>query len=961
MKKYWLMSGLFMVSFCTMAQSVARPERSEIRGTPRILHYTRDDFHGDSQFWTMCQDQDGILYFGNNDGALVFDGARWYKVLLPNNSSVRSLFYSSDGTVYAGGFNEFGTIERDAFGDYFYQSLTGQLRTEELNFENVWSIHEAQEHVVFRSFNKLIAMSDNKAFTIPVTNCYTSTVIDDQLLLVDAQGMKALDLVSLDFSLLIPSELVNQSISAVLPGFREKQLLVITKPGNAFLYDSNTQKAQFFKRFLNPESGNQILSAIKTTGGNYFLGTLSTQIIILDQNGEVVSVNEPSLMLQDNTVLNLFESNEGNIWALLNNGIDCINVTSPVSTLYENASIFDVLIHGGRIYGATNQGVIVSERIIQNPDFSSLSFRKLPGLEGQTWTLQNFQDKIICSHDRGIFVVSEKGVTRVEGLSGVWKVIPIADKPNHYLACKYNGMSMIEYTPEAGFQKLYDIEGFDESSRDIIQGEEPGVFWVCHGYKGVFRLKMDKDYKRVVGLEHYRESGLPSPFSINVFRWQGELVFTTNGGIYSYNPESNTFEAHHTLNELMGTDLNVRKLLQYEDKTWFIHDDELGFFRQGQDQTLEKGLFLELKGTFNRGMECIMPVNSQNVLVGTTSGLFAYNLAFEESGTYRETLITGVSYQMNAERILCALNSSPARLSVKTSGLRFEFSAPRLKDQTRIQYTYKLDGMDEAWSVWTSEPFKEYTQLYPGKYTFRVRSRSLLGETASETAYAFVILPVWYQTTHAYVLYVTILMLGLFVSRKLVRKKIHREKDKTRSEEKKKQKVLELEIQQMRLEREKERIEKDKELLEEDVIHKSKELANYTMLLARKRELLTELRDELTEFKPLTKNEKSRSMIRQLIRKIGMHLSDEEHLQVFQTNFERVHHEFFNELKAQYPDLTTKELQLCALVKMNLTNKEIAPILNISIRGVETARYRLRKRLSINDNMVEFLEKLAQH
>ena len=75
---------------------------------------------------------------------------------------------------------------------------------------------------------------------------------------------------------------------------------------------------------------------------------------------------------------------------------------------------------------------------------------------------------------------------------------------------------------------------------------------------------------------------------------------------------------------------------------------------------------------------------------------------------------------------------------------------------------------------------------------------------------------------------------------------------------------------------------------------------------------------------------------------------------------ERVHHEFFTQLKATFPDLTAKELQLCAFVRMNLTNKEIASILNISVRGVETARYRLRKRLGMSqeDDMAQFLEKL---
>ena len=56
-----------------------------INGSPRIIHYTRKEFNGDPQFWTMCQDKEGVLYFGNNDGALIFDGEQWQKIALPNN------------------------------------------------------------------------------------------------------------------------------------------------------------------------------------------------------------------------------------------------------------------------------------------------------------------------------------------------------------------------------------------------------------------------------------------------------------------------------------------------------------------------------------------------------------------------------------------------------------------------------------------------------------------------------------------------------------------------------------------------------------------------------------------------------------------------------------------------------------------------------------------------------------
>lgn len=956
---FLFISGINSLVWAQQSELI-RTSSYDIKGTPRIIHYSRKDFNGDPQIWDMTQGPDGIMYFGNNDGTLIFDGARWQILQIPNNSSIRSLKTTKDGKIYIGGFNDFGTIEKDEYGNYSYQSLFGMLRPEDRNLENIWDIHEVQGHMIFRSFTQLVGISGNKAFTVPVQNFYYSADVNDQLYLADPEGIKQLDLKTKGLkTLILGSQLANEQIAEIVSGDNTNELLIFVQNGAAYKYliDSNT--LEFLRNYLEPGSNNQVISGLKSSSGNIFLGTLSNQIIVLDQSGEIIPIENDFMALQDNTVLNLYESNEGNIWALLNNGIDCINITSPVSSLFQNASVFDVLIRGGRIYASTNQGVYVSDHIVQSANFSSLKFKKVPGTEGQSWSLQFYEGEILACHDRGVFKISDGISERIEGSTGAWKVIPIRGKENHYFMCTYTGIYLMTYLPDYGFKILYRYEGFNESSRDIMQGDEPGVFWVCHGYKGIFKVQFDNNYERVISVSSFQKESLPSPYNINVFRWNGEIIFTTNTGIYQYDPSTDKFKLHPELNEHFGTTENVRKLLQFEDKTWFVQNDEAGYFTE-KDQTLQKGLFLELKGTFNRGMECIHPINSTNVLIGTTTGLYAYDLTFHTSQKPTSALISRIAYHLNDSLQLASL-SQMLYLPTEANSIRFDFSAPQLKDQTNIQYSYKLEGIDENWSGWTESATREYTTLFPGKYTFLVRARSLIGEYANPVGYTFTVLPVWYLNKWALTSYVFISIGLILISRKLLKRKIEKERQKTRKEEKKKQDVLEIEIQKIKLEREKERIEKDKQVLEEDVIFKSKELANYTMLLVKKRELLTELRDDLNEMKEFAKNEKSKLLVRNLMRKIGIHLNSEEHIHVFEANFERVHHAFFQELKTHFPDLTSKELRLCALVKMNLTNKEIAPILNISLRGVETARYRLRKRLSLDqdENMVEFLEKLA--
>jgi AraC family chitin signaling transcriptional activator len=936
-----------------------------ISGAPRVIHYTKKQFNGDPQFWTMCQDRDGVLYFGNNDGALIFDGERWQTVRLPNNSSIRALKTSKDGTVYAGGFNELGIIRKNNFGQYHYESLTGLLRPEDRNIENIWQIDEVQGHMVFRSFRMLIAISNNKAVTLPTSSVfYYSSVVDNTLYVKDSEGLKSLDLRSMEFRLLFdPRTLNGEDLLVVLPGFQD-ELLAITKHGSVFKIDSARQRATFWQKFIPENSSNLITCAIRSSTGNYYLGTLSTQVLTLSKNGDQLTARNAFPALQDNTVLNLFESSEGNIWALLNNGIDYIDITSPVSTLFENASIYDALPVENSMYLATNQGVLFAPSVGKDTR-TRIGFENINGLEGQAWLIQKFQGRVLCSHDRGLFLLEGNSFKQIPDAKGVWKVIEIKSKPGHYLVCAYDGLFLMQYDPTKGFEIKHKLEGFNESSRDILQSDEPGVFWVCHGYKGVFRIRIDDSFRRVVSLEHFKDkNGLPSPFNINVFRWKNEIIFTTNHGIYTYHAGDNKFLPHRFLTDLFGTALNVRKLFQHGDKTWFVHDNEVGYFVTDAPQpVLEKGLFLQLRGSFNPSMECIVPLSENNVLIGTNVGLYAFNLVYDASVRKTKTLLTMVSYRQPSAQVFCPLSSSREYRQVfpfNTSGIVFSFSAPGFQDRMNIQYSYKVEGIDDQWSPWQQTSQKEYSLLRPGKYVFRVKARSLLGETADETAYYFEIMPAWYQTGWAIAAYCVLALACLAVVTSLVKRRIKHEREKTLAEEKEKRKVLELEIERIKLEREKEEIKKDKDQLEEDVIYKSKELANYTMLLVKKRELLIEMHDELNALKELARNDTSRQKLRELTKKINANLQNEEHIQVFEANFERVHHVFFTELKTSFPDLTQKELRLCAFVRMNLTNKEIASILNISVRGVETARYRLRKRLSLNheEDMVDFLEKL---
>jgi DNA-binding CsgD family transcriptional regulator len=172
-----------------------------------------------------------------------------------------------------------------------------------------------------------------------------------------------------------------------------------------------------------------------------------------------------------------------------------------------------------------------------------------------------------------------------------------------------------------------------------------------------------------------------------------------------------------------------------------------------------------------------------------------------------------------------------------------------------------------------------------------------------------------------------------------------------------------LELEKLKLKHDKEEIHKDKLTLQGDIIDKSKELANYTLLLSQKKNIFGELSNDLKLLRDMLKSEEARRKITEIFQKLNQHKIGEEFMEIFDVNFEKIHHDFFEKLKKIDPSLTKRELRLCAFVKMDLTNKEISPLLNISTRGIESARYRVRRKLNVQheDNFVAFLENLAKN
>jgi hypothetical protein len=460
-----------------------------------------------------------------------------------------------------------------------------------------------------------------------------------------------------------------------------------------------------------------------------------------------------------------------------------------------------------------------------------------------------------------------------------------------------------------------------------------GNVWIVNPYRGLYCIRLDADVQQITDVYSFKKSdGLPSEFKLDVEEFDNQIVIKSEDRFFYYNARENRFEPYERTDNplLIPGDFRLKSGWQND---WFkIYRNHLSYIN-GNRQT---DFNLALAPDF----ESIILLRKDLYLFGLDDGYALVRRADLEKATQvratPEVIIhTAVASNRQKSRFWNAMNK--IFLPPAANNLHFVFSQP-MYHQTPM-YSYLLEGYDTEWSAWQTLPEKEFTRLPPGSYTFKVRAK-----TASQPAlFHFTIQPHWYQTGWAALLCLLLVgLIGWLVERwHQHRLKVHR---KIMEEEKERQ-------------MEEHRIKTANERLQSDVIIKSKELANSAMNLIQKNEILAKIKEELQALRTSAEANLNGRHYQKITHLIDAHISSNHDWQIFEMNFNQVHEQFFKKLKIDFPELTPGDLKLAAYLKMNLSSKEIAPLLNISLRSLENKRYRLRRKLNLPEevNLTEFM------
>lgn len=941
-------------------------------GTPPITNFAKSEFDAGTQNWCIAQDENGIVYFGNNKGLLQFNGKTWQTFPLPNFTIVRSVSIANPNKVFVGGQNEFGYFETAASGEREYYTLTTDVPELNINFEDVWQTFVIDNKYYFCSEKAIFKLENGECDAIvPDEGKFENFFFLNDKLFVQVRevGIYSVDGLALTLDLKA-SELPKDRIVSILNGRQNEKLFITFSNGILIWSDDGLSEwdcpaSSFIK-------DQKAYCAIALEDGRYAIGTTQNGVIVINEDGDIESHINKEKGLQNNTILCIYEDLSKNLWLGLDNGIAYIEISSPFKFIGSVEGIegtgYAAIAKNGVLMLATNQGLYTKPFPEDSGHIQPSKFTQVKESKGQVWGISELENELIINRHEQTLIYRDSALYPMSPVDGAWDFYPLKSQPNYALQGTYNGFYYYEKTnsdTSGAWVLKGKLKGFDESAR-IFQEDKSGNIWISHAYRGLYRLTFNSapfelEEVKVFGYEQ----GLPNNLYINSSSIRGELIYTTPSGIYNYDIERDTFFVQQDLTQLLGSNRSVNRIIEDNlGNIWFSMEDQFGVIKiqeQGVFNDVEIYRFDELQDDLVDGFEQIYAFDTQNTFIAAENGFIHYDGTSNHNPNFLFDLeINRVTNVSNNDSTLFVSGFSDTFSEIilpsNINALSFLFNAPSYSQLNNIKYRYKLEGLDNEWSQWTERNDKDYTNLGNGTYSFLVEAKNSFGKISNQASFQFEILPPWYASTIARIIYVCLGFLGLFAIFRAISireaKKTHAFKEEQTEKLERKEAEFKKEVSR----NESELIKLRNEKLSLDIKHRNSELASTTMHLVQKSEILIKIKSDLNELGKEAPNE-LKQKVKQIERTIEADVRLDKNWERFETYFDQVHQNFFKQLRSAYPELTPKDQKLCAYLRMNLTTKEIAPLLNISVRGVEISRYRLRKKMGLdsNTNLVSYI------
>ena len=780
------------------AASPASPDaRGGEAGRPFVRHYLPREYGALEQNWAIAQDDRGVVYVGNNAGLLEYDGTSWRLITVPNRSVVRSLVNDGHGRIYLGAVNDFGYLAPGEGGATRFVSLLQHVPPENRAFGDVWRTLLAPDGIYFQSQQYLFRWADGRIRVWKPLSRFHRAAVAEGVIYVGQPETGLMKLAG-DQLVEVPGgrQFAAETRPIILP-YDGGRVLIGTREDGLYLGDGKTvtrfptevdnwlRTADLYRGAILPDK----TIALTTTGGG---------LAIIDTGGRLLQRLDSSNGLAD-TLYYVHPDMQGGLWVGYEGGIARVETPSPIS-LHEPTPEFPaggiafIHRHQGTLYTATSRGVFLLSASPAAPGDAARNARfvRVTGISPtvQCWWLVSVDDPGVDGRSY-LLAATGDGVYRIEGSqaypvhesvagSFMASVLYHSKKdPGRVFVGLFDGLASMRLD---GGKWVSDgrVKGIGDEVRTIAEDAD-GRLWLGTAATGVLRVRVGAHPQ----IERFGAGqGLPAG-GVNVSWAARRPVFLTPKDIFRFDEARGRFVPDATF-KIAEFDPNGYGGFLWEDakgNVWVNLGRESAVARPqpGGGYTVEKRPFLRFSGytvTF------IHPDDDGVAWFAGRDGLIRYDPARRASpGAMFPSLIRRVALRDGGALYAGGAGTAvPAPdLRYENNALRFEFAAPSFVDEAANRFQSYLEGLDDAWSEWSRETTRDYTNLPPGSYRFHVRAKNLYGQAGDEAVYSFTVLPPWYRTWWAYGVYLTLLAAGVFaVDRVQRRRLLGKERERSR-------------------------------------------------------------------------------------------------------------------------------------------------------------------------------------
>ena len=879
---------------------------------PFVENFTKSDYSGDNQVWNVAQGNDNAMYFANNQYFLRYNGVKWEKYTLPNKTIIRSIFIDGD-KIYSGSYKEFGYWKRvEGKMKYYSLSKGKNIFYGSSDNEEIWKIFKLDGKIYFQTFNEIFIHDDSNTtklkFPSQVSYCY---VVDKQIYVATVKN----GIYILQGNKFIKKENWTALENNVVHNMQKHKgkIYFFTKNNGVFIEENNALVR--WNHPLNDIVKKEVLVTANFVDDRTLVigtGLHGIYILNLDDNS-YINLNRKNA-LKNNSILSIAVDKEKDLWLGLDNGICHIEINSPVKVFTDNSGILGSVysistINNGYLF-VTNHGIFTSK---------NQQLNVIPNSQGQVWDIFKKDDEFIIGHNDGTYIYDGvSNLKKVNEVNGGWKFLR-SPYESVYFQGNYSGIVVYEDTNDLSKWKFLDK--LQKPIRNIAQ-KQAGELWAADTYRSLYRITYDAKFN-VDKVENVsQDNGISNDYGVKLFSYKNEVLFYINNTWYVYNSISGKLVKDTIFNENFK---DISDIIPIDDDNFLV-------LKNGNiysiSQVNRDFIWTSIPEKYYEGRNIIENIkvnkNGDALFMNLDDGFISFKLnnskrkienVFVE-GFYKGNLIlddTKIDYNQSVE------------ISVITD--YFGYNRPDL--------FYKLNDSKDFIPI--KKGHLVLNNLSSGNQELEVFYND--GTSFVKTAvYDFQVAKPWYFSFWMICVYI-ILIAGSFFLYYKWNKIRYLEKIKLNEEELKHQKeILQLELNaenKLKLQ------EYEKHILEIEVQNKAYEVAGKSLSIAKQSEMIESI-------KQILEKETDLSQLKSKIKKsIKINALNKNEWESFQHNLMQSNEDFVHKLSNKYPILTSKDIKLCIYLKMNLSSKEIAPLMNISFRGVELHRYRLRKKLEL--------------